>query len=382
MKEIKLHGESVVIGRDSLNYLNKYEGKKVFVVTGGGSMIRNGIVDKIRLILENSNSTMEVYSGIPANPTTDDVLKGLEKLKEFGPDVLIGLGGGSAIDASKIMGIFYEYPEYDFQRILKEPLPNKRQNLIFIAIPSTSGTATEVTKAAVVTYKERNLKIGIFSDAFIADVAILDSTITLSMPPNVVAETGMDAMTHAVECYINKNCDEFSGCLAKGAAEGLYHYLPQSYNERDIDSREKVHYYQSMAGSAFTNVGLGMAHGISHAFGGKFNLGHGLLNAIALPYVLEYNSRDQEVAQKLRYLGKLIDKKNFIKAISKLNKKLNIPKSFQAAGISLTDFQDNFEELVQNSLKGSTRKNPVPVTKEEMEKILWSIYEGNRAGLK
>ena len=117
MKEIKLHGESVVIGRDALNYLNKYEGKKVFVVTGGGSMIRNGIVDKIRLILEKSNNSMAVYSGIPANPTTEDVLKGLERLKEFGPDILIGLGGGSAIDASKVMGIFYEYPEYDFQRI-------------------------------------------------------------------------------------------------------------------------------------------------------------------------------------------------------------------------------------------------------------------------
>jgi len=378
MKELKLHGESIVIGRDSLNYLEKYEGKRVFIVTGGGSMFKNGTVDRIQSILEKSNSVMEVYSGIPANPTTNDILKGLEMLRIFKPDVLIGLGGGSAIDASKLMGIFYEYPDYDFDRVLKEALPNKRNNLVFIAIPSTSGTATEVTKAAVVTYKDQNLKIGIFSDAFIADVAILDPQITLSMPPNVVAETGMDAMTHAVECYINKNLDDFGECLAKGAVEGLIQYLPKSYKEGDIDSREKVHHYQCMAGSAFSNVGLGMAHGISHAFGGKFNLGHGLLNAIALPYVLEYNSRDPEVARKLTYLAKVIDKKDFIKAIRKLNKKLNIPRGFQEAGVNITEFEENFEELVENSLKGSTRRNPVAVSKEDMEKILRKIFEGKK----
>lgn len=377
MKELKFHGESIVIGRNSLNYLGKFQEKRVFVVTGGGSMLNNGTIDNISKILKNSNCTMEVYQGIPANPSTNDIQKGLQSIREFKPDVLIGLGGGSAIDAAKLIGIFYEYPDYDFERVKKEALPNKREKLMFIAIPSTSGTAAEVTRAAVVTYENINLKIGLFSDAFIADVSILDPEITLSMPQNVVAETGMDAMTHAVECYINKNLDDFSECLAKGAVEGLYRHLPKSFKEGDVESREKVHNYQCMAGSAFSNVGLGMSHGISHAFGGKFNLGHGLLNAIALPFVLEFNSADQEVANKLDYLGKLIGKKNFIKAIRKLNKKLNIPKSFKAAGIEINEFESNFDELVANSLKGSTRRNPVPVTKEDMEKILWKIY-GNK----
>ena len=377
MKELKLHGESIIIGRNSLNYLSKLQEKRVFVVTGGSSMSNNGTIDNISKILKNCNCTMEVFCGIPANPSTNDIQKGLESIKEFKPDVLIGLGGGSAIDAAKLIGIFYEYPDYDFERVKKEALPNKREKLMFIAIPSTSGTAAEVTRAAVVTYENINLKIGLFSDAFIADVSILDPEITLSMPQNVVAETGMDAMTHAVECYINKNLDDFSECLAKGAVEGLYRYLPKSFKEGDVESREKVHNYQCMAGSAFSNVGLGMSHGISHAFGGKFNLGHGLLNAIALPFVLEFNSADQEVANKLDYLGKLIDKKNFIKAIRKLNKKLNIPKSFKAAGIEINEFESNFDELVANSLKGSTRRNPVPVTKEDMEKILRKIY-GNK----
>lgn len=377
MKELKFHGESIVIGRNSLNYLSKLQEKRVFVVTGGRSMLSNGTIDNISRILKNSNCTMEVFSGIPANPSTNDIQKGLKSIKEFEPDVIIGLGGGSAIDAAKLIGIFYEYPDYDFERVKKESLPNKREKLMFIAIPSTSGTAAEVTRAAVVTYENINLKIGLFSDAFIADVSILDPEVTLSMPQNVVAETGMDAMTHAVECYINKNIDDFSECLAKGAVEGLYRHLPKSFKEGDFESREKVHNYQCMAGSAFSNVGLGMSHGISHAFGGKFNLGHGLLNAIALPFVLEFNSVDQEVANKLDYLGKLIDKKNFIKAIRKLNKKLNIPKSFKAAGIEINEFESNFDELVANSLKGSTRRNPVPVTKEDMEKILWKIY-GNK----
>lgn len=376
MKELRFHGESIVFGRDSLNYLEKYKEKKVFVVTGGGSMIKNGTTDKIRAILEGVNSTMEVYSGIPANPTTNDISKGLARLEKFRPDVLIGLGGGSAIDATKVMGIFYEYPEFDFQRALEEQLPSKLEKLIFVAIPSTSGTATEVTKFAVVTYEEMNLKIGLATDAFIPDVAILDPTITLSMPSKIVAETGMDAMTHAVECYINKNLDVFSETLARAAVEGLYKYLPQSYKEGDIESRERVHYYQSMAGSAFSNVGLGMAHGISHAFGGKFNLGHGFLNAIALPYVLKYNAQDVEVAEKLGFLAKLIDKTDFIEAIRDLNKELSIPKSFKDAGLSLNEFKSNFDELVKNSLKGSTRKNPVPVSYEDMEKLLGDIYEG------
>jgi hypothetical protein len=179
-----------------------------------------------------------------------------------------------------------------------------------------------------------------------------------------------------VECYINKRVDDFTACLAKGAVEGLFRYLPQSFEKGDIKSREKVHNYQCMAGSAFSNVGLGMAHGISHAFGGMFNLGHGLLNAIALPYVLAYNARDEEVSEKLTDLARMIQEEDFIQAIRKLNERLRIPVSFKDAGITRKDFEDNFEELLKNALKGSTRSNPVKMTEEAMEKILWKIYEG------
>lgn len=376
MKKLKLHGEGIVIGQDALKYLETITGKRVFITTGSTSMFKNFTINKIREILENIGCVIEVYGGIPANPTTEDVLIGLAKMREFKPDTIIGVGGGSALDATKVMVLFYEYPQYNFERALREELPQKRKEVNFIAIPSTSGTGTEVTRAAVIIYKEQNLKIGLKSDAFIPDIAILDPGITLSMPKKVVAETGMDAMTHAVECYINKNLDDFTACLAKGAIEGLFKYLPLSFSKGDLVSREKVHNFQCMAGCAFNNAGLGMAHGISHAVGGMFNLGHGLLNAIALPYVLEYNSQDPEVAERLAYLGKMVDQKDFIDGIRKLNKILEIPDNLRDTGISLKDFEENFAELVNNSLKGSTVRNPIKISREDMSILLRKIYNG------
>lgn len=378
MKELRFHGDLIVIGKHSIEYLKKFECKKVMIVTGQSAMFKNSTIDKIKSILSEKNCTVEIYSGIKANPTTTDIEGGVEKMREFRPDVLIGVGGGSAIDASKVMGLFYEYPQYNFQRALKEPLPEKRKALKLVAIPSTSGTAAEVTRAAVITFTEENIKIGLKTNAFVPDVAILDPMITLSMPKNIVAETGMDAMTHAVEAYINKNIDDFTACLAKGAVEGLFKFLPDSFTKGDIYSREKVHNYQCIAGCAFTNVGLGMSHGISHAIGGMFNFGHGLINAIALPYVLEFNKKDEEVAKRLIELAKSIDKEDFIEEVRKLNKRLDIPDSFSHMGINRNDFERNFEVLVDNSLKGSTRSNPIAITKEAMELILWTIFEGKK----
>ncbi|MFZ5969345.1 MAG: iron-containing alcohol dehydrogenase [Bacillota bacterium] len=376
MKELRFHGELIVTGKNSIEYLKKLDCKRVMIVTGQSAMYRNNTMERIQHILSEKGCTIEVYSGIKANPTTTDVKLGVEKMREFQPDLLIGVGGGSAIDVSKVMGLFYEYPEYDFHRAVREDLPERRKTLKLVAIPSTSGTATEVTRAAVITFAENNIKIGLKSNAFIPDAAILDPIVTLSMPKHIVAETGMDAVTHGVEAYINKNIDDFTACLAKGAVEGLFKFLPDSFEKGDVYSREKIHNYQCMAGCAFTNVGLGMAHGISHAIGGMFDYGHGLTNAVALPYVLRFNKKDEEVAQRLDELARSIDEEDFIKAVESLNKRLGIPSSFRDMGISQRDFEKNFEELVDNSLKGSTRANPIPVTKEAMKRILWDIFEG------
>lgn len=376
MKKLKLYGDKLVIGKGSLSYIKETKGKRIFIVTGGKSMFANGTIDRIKAMLEECGKEYIVMSGIKKNPDTDIVNKGVKQMKNFNPDTVLALGGGSPIDAAKVMAVFYEYPELNFDNALKSDIPEVRKSIEFIAIPTTSGTGTEVTKAAVITYKERDLKIGLKSNAFIPDIAILDPELTMSMPDNIVAETGMDALTHALECYINHNLDDFTECLARGAIQGLFKYLPISYKEKTIESREKVHNYQSIAGMAFHNAGLGMDHGIAHAFGGKYDLGHGLLNGIALPYVLQYNSNNPTVKEKLDYLEKALEVEDIVQAVRDLNKLLDIPASFKEAGIDEKDFYNDFESLVKNSLKGSTRSNPIKVSKEDMERILKDIYEG------
>jgi len=377
MKNLIFGGETLVIGKDSLEYLREFNNKRVFIVTGGKSMINNGTINKIKDIMSKNHCEIFVHQGVKANPDTEEVHLGLGLINNFKPDILLAVGGGSPIDVGKILALLYDYPDIDLDNILNTTLPEKRRKIVLIVIPSTSGTGSEVTKAAVITFRKLNIKIGIKCDALIPDVAILDPEITMTMSDRITAETGMDALTHAVEAYINKNGDDFTDCLAKGAVQGIVKYLPISYFERTFGSREKMQNFQCMAGLAFANSGLGMAHGISHAMGGKFNLGHGLANAIALPYVLKFNSRDAEVKRRLEELATVTDSSNFIESVAAMNRRLNIPKSFEAAGITESDFYDDFDALVENSLLGSTLVNPVKISKQEMAELLKMIFSGS-----
>ncbi len=376
MKELRFHGRAIVTGRGSIGYLKNLDIKRAFVVCGGGSVVKNGSLDRVKALLAENGGEVCVFAGVPKNPSTAVVADGIAVMREFRPDAVIGLGGGSAIDAAKVMSLFYDYPELDLATAFRQGIPQARKSVRLIAIPSTSGTAAEVTPFAVLTFKQENLKVGAKTPAFVPDYSILDADVTLSMPANVAAETGMDALAHAVECYTNKSLDDFSGCLAAGAIEGLFRYLPLSCRTGDPVAREKVHNYQSMAGCAFANVGTGMDHGIAHAMGGKYDLGHGLLIAVALPYVLAFNSQDGEVKAKLEYLAGRIGENNFVEAVRKLNREVGIPVSFKALGIAEPDFNRDFAGLVENSLKGSTRANPVPVSEDAMRVILRQIYQG------
>jgi alcohol dehydrogenase class IV len=376
LNRLRLHGEEIVTGPGSLKSIGGLEFKRFFIITGQSSMFRNGTIEKIENILKEKGAEYEVFSGIGANPTTDEIIKGVEKIKGFSPECVVAVGGGSAIDAAKVIAMMYEYPEIDFEKAKTDIVDIKRKKTYLVAIPSTSGTATEVTRTAVVTFKDIDLKIGLKSYGFIPDMAILDGEVTMSMPKAVVAQTGMDAMTHAVECYTNHKLEDFSETLCIGAIEGLFEFLPSSYKEGDLNSRQKVHNYQCIAGTAFHNIGLGMDHGISHSFGGKFGYGHGLLNAVGLPYVLRYNSKDKVVKAKLEKLAKRIGADDFADAIEKLNEALDIPKSFEEMGITEIEYKENFEELLNNSMLGSTRSNPVEMNKDEMKKVLDSIFYG------
>lgn len=375
MKQIRVSGQVLVNGPGSLDYIKTMDETRFFIVTGKGSMFKNGTIDKVTSLLKESGKTCEIYSGVGANPTVDQVLEGVEAMRHYLPDAVLAIGGGSAIDAAKSMTLLCEYENLTIDDMVKGDIPKQRHRITLIAAPSTSGTASEVTMASVITFPEINLKIGLKTPAFIPDVAILDGNLTLSMPKHVMVESGMDALTHGLESYINRNNDDFTKSFSKEAVIGLCRYLQDSYDKGDIESRQKVHNYQCLAGMGFTNSGLGMDHGIAHAFGGRFGTSHGLLNAVALPYVLKYNARDDQVREDLSQLSAEIGE-DIIDLVERLNKHFGVPKSFKDMGLDEKDFKTYYEDLLDKSLQGSTKRNPVAMTREEMDKVLQSIYYG------
>lgn len=379
VKNLVLSGKRIVTGSGAISYLNKLSYKRVIIVTGGNSMIKNGIINKAIDLLTASGSEVKIITGIQKNPSFEEVYDGLKVFNEFKPDCVLAIGGGSAMDAAKAMLLFYEFPELNKENVIelkdKGLIPIDRKTDL-ICIPSTSGTASEVTKTSVITDTEKRLKVPIITDCLRPDIAILDSDITMTMPANIAAETGMDALTHAIESYTNHNLDDFDEALAKAAVAGIIRYLPDSCKNKDALARQKVHNYSCMAGISFANVGLGMVHGIAHSFGAAFNMGHGLTNAIILPYVLMYNSRDERVAAKLKELSYACHCDDIIEKIEELKTVLGIPNSFSEAGLSEDDFIDNHDLLLDHAMLGATKVNPVTVSKEDMDRMLDVVFYG------
>lgn len=375
MKSLKLQGEYLITGANSLDWFGQVEFRKCMIVTGGQSMFKNGSIDKLQSMLSKKGETV-VYHGIEKNPTANCVLKGLEKMKEFAPDLVIAIGGGSAIDAAKAMILFYEFENLNFDNVFTTPLPQKRTKTTFAVVPSTSGTASEVTHVSVITFVDKQLKLAIKTEAIRPDIAILDGTICMSMPKNIAAETGLDALTHAIEAFTNKNSDAFTSALAKEAIEGIFKSLYESVCQGTLKSRQDMHDYSCMAGMAFSNSGLGMVHGISHAFSGIFNTSHGLSNAVILPYVLEYNSADPWVKERLDILSYAI-KCDVIEAVISLKKDLEIATCMQETGISQEEYQEKYAEILSASMLGSTAVNPILMTVEQMEFVLKKVFYGN-----
>ncbi len=375
MKEMVFTKTALVTGNDALNYLAKVEYKKAVIVTGGQSMIRTGVIDRVKEIMKKEGSEIVVYSGISKNPTTGQVNEGTEFLKRENPDVVMAIGGGSSIDAAKVMVLFYENENLNFDNVFQAPIADIRLKTNFIAIPSTSGTASEVTHVSVITLEEQEFKLAIKSEAIRPNIAILDGNLPFTLPSHIAAETGMDALTHALEAYINKNGNDFTDALAKEAIEGIIEWLPISCKDATLESREKVHNFQCMAGMAFSNAGLGIVHGVSHALGGKYNLAHGLANAIILPYSMDYNKKDEDVKKKYNKLSKVLGK-DIIEAVKELKEAIGVPKCVKDTGITEEDFKKDFDMLLANSMKGSTAVNPIKVSEEDMKKFLDCVYYG------
>ncbi len=349
-------------------------------MTGGNSMLKNGVIDRAVQYLTEAGAQVQVLTGVRKNPSFEEVDGYLKDVREFRPDCMIAIGGGSAMDCAKAVVLFYEFSFLTKDNVLDYnatgKIPAMRKTAL-ICIPSTSGTGSELTRGTVITDTQAKLKVPIMTDCLRPDIAILDPELTMTMPRQVVAETGLDALTHAIESYTNHNLDDFDEALASRAICGLMKWLPVSYREGSLIAREKVHHYQAMAGISFANVGLGMVHGIAHAFGAAFDLAHGLTNAIILPYALTYNRRDPVVEEKLQELSYLCRCEDIVEEIKRMRAELQIPNSYRDAGITEEAYLAQYDLLLEHSMLGATKVNPVVMTRESMGQMLHAVYYGD-----
>ena len=386
-------------GKGSLEALKTFKGKRAIICTGGGSMKKFGFIDLATKYLNEAGMEVELIEGIEPDPSVETVMKGAAKMLEFQPDWIIAIGGGSPIDAAKAMWIKYEYPETTFEDMCKIfGLPTLRTKAKFCAIPSTSGTSTEVTAFSIITDYSKGVKYPIADFEITPDVAIVDSNLAETMPQKLVAHTGMDAMTHAVEAYVSTcNCD-YTDPLALHAIKMIQNDLVDSYNG-DMNARGRMHNAQCLAGMAFSNALLGIVHSMAHKTGAAFekygaHIIHGAANAMYLPKVIAFNAKD-ETAKK-RYgqiadhmgLGGQNDEEKvtlLINYLRKMSEDLNIPHCIKNYGADSYPCEQGFvpEEVFLEKLPeiarlaigdACTGSNPRIPSQEEMEKLLKCCY--------
>lgn len=384
-------------GKGSLEALKTFEGKKAIVCVGGGSMKRFGFLDKAVGYLKEAGMEVELFEGIEPDPSVETVMRGAEVMSRFQPDWIIAMGGGSPIDAAKAMWIKYEYPEVTFEDMCKVfGLPKLRTKAHFCAISSTSGTATEVTAFSIITDYQKGIKYPIADFEITPDVAIVDPELAETMPPKLVAHTGMDAMTHSIEAYVSTaNCD-YTDALALHSIKMIQNDLVTSYNG-DMEARDRMHNAQCLAGMSFSNALLGIVHSMAHKTGAAFEGGHiihGAANAMYLPKVIKFNSKDEtaakryaQIADDMKLGGNTVEEKVdlLISYLRKMNDDLNIPhciKNYGADGLPAETgfvpedvFLSKLSDIAANALLDAcTGSNPRQPSQEEMEKLLKCCY--------
>lgn len=377
----------IYFGENAMEELKNLEGhKRAMIVTGGSSMQKFGFLDKLKNILMDAGLEVKLFEGVEPDPSVETVMKGAKAMQEFEPDLIVSIGGGSPIDAAKAMWVFYEYPDLTFDDI-KTPfsMPKLRRKATFAAIPSTSGTATEVTAFSVITDYSTKIKYPLADFEITPDIAILDTTIPETMPPKLVAHTGMDALTHAIEAYVASNRSSFSDPLALEAIVMTVDNLVDSYNG-DSHARGEMHIAQCLAGMAFSNALLGITHSLAHKIGAVFDIPHGCCNAILLPYVIRFNAKacmeDYAEIAKLLGLSGTTDKQltdSLIKKIEELNAEVNIAASFKEHGVTEELFLSSVDAISKNAVEDPcTASNPRATTADDMKKILECAYYGKR----
>lgn len=377
-------------GAGSLEELKNLKGKKAVVVVGGGSMKRFGFLQRVEEYLKEAGMEVALFEGVEPDPSVETVMKGAKLMQEFGPDWIVAIGGGSPIDAAKAMWAFYEYPDTKFEDLITPfSFPTLRTKAKFCAIPSTSGTATEVTAFSVITDYEKGIKYPLADFNITPDVAIVDPDLAETMPQKLTANTGMDAMTHAIEAYVSTLHCDYTDPLALYAIKMIHAYLVDSYNG-DKEARARMHNAQCLAGMAFSNALLGIVHSMAHKTGAAFSGGHivhGAANAMYLPKVIKFNSKEPEAmaryADIARFIGLEGDSDEaltdaLIAEIKEMNKKLNIApciKLYEGGIIDEKEFNEKLATVAELAVGDAcTGSNPRAIDPEQMAKLLTCCF--------
>lgn len=374
-------------GENALENLKTLKGKKAIVVVGGGSMKRFGFLDKVVSYLKEAGMEVELFEGVEPDPSVETVMKGAEAMRKFEPDWIVAMGGGSPIDAAKAMWAFYEYPDTTFDDLcIPFNFPQLRTKAQFCAIPSTSGTATEVTAFSVITDYQKGVKYPLADFNITPDVAIVDPALAETMPKKLTAHTGMDALTHAIEAYVSTLHCDYTDALALHAIKMISDDLVYSYRG-DMTKRAAMHNAQCLAGMAFSNALLGIVHSMAHKTGAAYSGGHivhGCANAMYLPKVIKYNAGNAEADQRYgeiaAYLGLEPTTDALIAHINELNKQLDIPsciKDYEGGIIDEKEFLDKLDKVAELAVGDAcTGSNPRSIDPATMAKLLKCCFYG------
>lgn len=403
--------EKIYFEAGSIQYLEKMPDiERAFIVTDEG-MVKLGYVDKILYHLRKRSQYVhsEIFSEVEPDPSFDTIKKGVEAMKAFKPDVIIAIGGGSPMDAAKGMWLFYEHPDADAEGLKLKFMDIRKRTYKFpklgtkckmVAIPTTSGTGSEVTSFAVITDKQKNKKYPLADYELTPDVAIVDPDLVMSLPKSITADTGMDVLTHALEAYVSNMASDYTDGLAEKAVEIVMKYLEVAYDDGTNQlAREKMHNASTLAGMAFTNAFLGINHSLAHKLGAEFHLPHGRINAIILPYVIKYNASkpskfvsfpkyeyfiaDEKYYELAKKVGLKADTKeeginSLIAKVQEMNTHMNIPKSLQETGIEEQEFLAKVDMLADRAFEDQcTNANPRLPLVSELKQILLDSYYGN-----
>lgn len=376
-------------GANCIEELKNLKGSRAFLVVGGGSMKRQGFLQKIQGYLQEAGMEVHTFEGVEPDPSVETVMKGAQQMQEFQPDWIIALGGGSPIDAAKAMWAFYEYPDITFQDLITPfSFPELRQKAKFAAIATTSGTATEVTAFSVITDYATGVKYPLADFNITPDIAFVDSDLVQGLPPKQVAYTGMDALTHAIEAYVSTVHCPFTDALALKAIEMVFDYLPASYHGNK-EARGEMHYAQCLAGMAFSNALLGIVHSMAHKTGAAFSTGHiphGCANAIYLPYVIKYNAKDPAAAKRFADIARFVGLEgmseralinSLCNKIDEYNRLLNIPSTLKDFGIQEEEFKEKIAHISELAITDAcTGSNPRAIDAKLMEQLFNCTYYG------